>query len=124
MAQWGLPDNEQENAIRYLQREGFLDEKRFCSAFVHDKSKYNRWGAYKIRYELQKKQISESLIREALSKIDPATNRQQLKQLLAAKRKTVQGKSEYEIQQKLIRFAAGKGFAREDIEAAIEQISF
>ena len=119
MMRWGLPEDEQQKAIQYLQRENFLDEKRYCRAFVHDKSQYNRWGVYKIQYELKKKQIPDSLIRDAVSEMDTAANREQLRLLLANKRKSVKGANEYEINQKLMRFAAGKGFSLEDIEAAL-----
>ncbi|MDR1527214.1 MAG: RecX family transcriptional regulator [Dysgonamonadaceae bacterium] len=119
MIRWELPEQEQKRVILYLQKENFLNEQRFCRAFVHDKSKYNHWGAYKIRYELQKKQIPEACIREALSGIDKETNQQQLQQLLTAKRKTVTGKNEYEINQKLMRFAVGKGFLLEEIQTAL-----
>ena len=119
MTGWGLPEEEQNKVIQYLQRENFLDEKRYCRAFVHDKSQYNRWGAYKIRYELKKKQIPDPLIREAIAEIDTDASREQLRQLLANKRKTVKGDNEYAINQKLMRFAAGKGFSLEEIEAAL-----
>ena len=120
MSLWGLPEADQKKVILHLQREKFLDERRYCRAFVHDKSQYNRWGSYKIQYELKKKQIPDALIREALSEIDPDACREQLSQLLANKRKTVKGANEYEINQKLIRFAAGKGFSLEDIETALD----
>jgi regulatory protein len=120
MTRWELPEPEQKKLIESLRKEKFLDEQRFCRAFVHDKSCYNHWGAYKIRYELRKKQIPDTLIREALAEIDPAAHREQLQQLLAAKRKTVKGKNESERKQKLIRFAAGKGFSIEEIEAALD----
>ena len=119
MMRWGLPGDEQKRAIQYLQRENFLDEKRYCQAFVHDKSRYNRWGSYKIQYELKKKQIPDFLIRETVSEIDADVYREQLRQLLTHKRKTVKGANEYEINQKLMRFAAGKGFSLEEIEAAL-----
>ena len=119
MTDWELSEQEQKKIIQHLQRENFLNEKRYCQAFVHDKSQYNRWGAHKIRYELKKKQIPDSLIREAVSEIDTDVSREQLCQLLAHKRKTVKGANEYEINQKLMRFAAGKGFSIEDIEAAL-----
>jgi len=119
MSRWGISEEEQQKAVQYLQRENFLDEKRFCRAFVHDKSQYNRWGPYKIRYELKKKQISDHLIREAMSETDTDTRREQLRGLLTHKRKTVKGANEYEINQKLMRFAAGRGFSFEDIEAAL-----
>ena len=119
MTEWGLSEVEQKKAIQYLQHEKFLDENRYCRAFIHDKSQYNRWGAHKIRYELKKKQIPDTLIREAVSEIDTDVYREQLCQLLANKRKTVKGSNEYEINQKLIRFAAGKGFSLDDIERAL-----
>jgi regulatory protein len=120
---WNLSEQEQKRLIQYLQKEKFLDEERFCRAFVHDKMQYNHWGIYKIRYELQKKQISESLIREVLSEIDAEETRRRLRQMLAAKRRTLKGKNDYEIDQKLMRFAAGKGFSLEDIEAALKPSS-
>ena len=119
MIRWGLSEAEQKKAVQYLQREHFLDEKRYCRAFVHDKSQYNHWGSYKIQYELKKKQIPDGLIREAISEMDKEVQREQLQKLLVHKRKTVKGANEYEINQKLIRFAAGKGFPLEDIEAAL-----
>jgi regulatory protein len=119
MIRWGLSEEEQKKIIQQLQRENFLNEKRFCRAFVHDKSQYNHWGSYKIKYELKKKQIPDSLIREAISEINTDVSREQLCQLLAHKRKTVKGANEYEINQKLMRFAAGKGFSLEEIEAAL-----
>jgi len=120
MIRWEISFENQNKIINYLQKEKFLDEKRFCKAYVNDKFKYSRWGAYKIKYELKKKQIPEEIIKEALQNIDSEENRKQLSQLLKAKLKTVKGKNEYEIKQKLIRFAAGRGFSLEDIEAAFE----
>jgi len=76
----------------------------------------------KIKYELRKKYISGSLIRSVLENINPQENRERLLQLLNAKKHTVKGKNEFEIQQKLMRFAAGRGFAVDDIMWAMEFI--
>ncbi|MDR0865197.1 MAG: RecX family transcriptional regulator [Candidatus Symbiothrix sp.] len=123
MIRWELAAEDQKKIIGKLQSEKFLDERRFCKAFVNDKSKYSHWGVYKIQYELKKKQLPESFIREALSEIDREENREQLRKLLATKQKTVKGVNEYEIKQKLVRFAAGKGFLLEDIESVIPSIN-
>ena len=113
---WEMAKDEQDKIIRRLQQEKFLDENRYCRAFVNDKSKYAHWGAYKIKYALKKKQVPDDLIREALQNLDPEENREQLRQLIERKRKSVRGKSEFEIRQKLMRFAVGRGFALEEIE--------
>ncbi|MDR0507833.1 MAG: RecX family transcriptional regulator [Dysgonamonadaceae bacterium] len=119
---WEIPYNEQNRLIERLQKEKFLDEKRYCHAFVNDKIKYNHWGIYKIKYELNKKQIPESLIQEALEQIDGNENKELLIKLLRNKRRVVYGRNEFEIKQKLIRFAVGRGFSIEEIEKALERI--
>jgi regulatory protein len=120
MDAWEIPAGEQVQIIRKLSQEKFLDESRYCRAFVNDKTKYSHWGVYKIRFELKKKQIPEELIREALENIDPKENDQQLRQLLEQKRKSIKGKNEFEIRQKLMRFAASRGFPMEAIERYVQ----
>jgi regulatory protein len=119
MDAWEILVGEQDKIIRKLCQEKFLDETRYCRAFVNDKTKYSHWGVYKIRFELKKKQIPEELIREALENIDPEENTEHLRQLLEQKKKSVKGKNEFEIRQKLMRFAASRGFSTEAIERAI-----
>ncbi|MDR1683490.1 MAG: RecX family transcriptional regulator [Candidatus Symbiothrix sp.] len=115
MTDWELSSSDQEKIIQRLQKEGFLNDERFCRAFVKDKFRYNKWGVHKIAYELKRKQLPENLIQEALQSIDSQEKEEQLKQLLAQKRKTVKGANDYEINQKLIRFAVGRGFGLDEI---------
>ena len=119
LTRWELTLDQQNKIIQHLQKEKFLDEIRFCRAFVNDKSKYNQWGNYKIKYELKKKNIPEDLIKEALQAINPKESRKQLCQLLQNKKKNIKGKNDFEIKQKLIRFAASRGFSLEEIEKAL-----
>jgi len=119
LTRWELSTDQQNKIIQHLQKEKFLDESRFCRAFVNDKSKYNQWGSYKIKYELKKRQIPDDLIKEAQQAIDPEASLNQLRQLLQKKKKTAKGKNDFEIRQKLIRFAASRGFSLEEIEHAL-----
>ena len=117
MDAWEIPADQQNQIIQRLQSEKFIDEERYCKAFVNDKAKYNRWGVHKIRFELRKKQISETLIQEALNNLNPEENRERLRLLIEQKKKTVKGKNEWDIRQKLLRFAASRGFSQEDSES-------
>ena len=119
MDEWTIPAEQQDQIIRQLQKEKFLDEERYCKAFVNDKAQYNRWGIHKIRFELRKKQLPEPLISEALRNLDPKENRARLQLLITQKKKSVKGKNEWEIRQKLLRFAASKGFSQEEIERVL-----
>ena len=119
MDAWETPADRQNQILQQLRKENFLDEERYCKAFVNDKAKYNRWGINKIRFELRKKQIPEVVIREALKNLDSKENREQLRLLIDRKKKTIKGKNEWEIRQKLLRFAAGRGFSQEEIESVL-----
>ena len=121
MDDWEIPADKQNQIIRQLQKEKFLDEERYCKAFVNDKSKYNRWGIFKIRFELRRKQISEALIHEALANMNPEENLERLRLLIEQKKKSVKGKNDFEIKQKLLRFAVSRGFSQEDIEKVISK---
>ena len=119
MVAWEIPANQQIQIIQHLQKEKFLDEGRYCKAFVNDKAKYNRWGVEKIRFELRKKQIPDILIQEALKNLNPEESRERLRLLIEQKKKSVKGKNEWEIRQKLLRFAASRGFSMEEIEVML-----
>lgn len=118
---WEIPGQEQVLIIKELENNNFLNEDRYASAFINDKSKYNKWGAVKIRFELKKKGIAVSVIDRHLTSIDREENLERLRLLLINKQKTVKGKNPYEVRQKLIRFALGRGFTFEEIEKVLPE---
>jgi len=121
MSHWDISANEQEKIIQKLQKENFLNEERYCQAFVNRKIKHNNFqGIHKIKYELEQKKIPQNLIQQALSQINHQETCEQLEKLLENKRKTIKGNTDYEINQKLIRFAYQRGFSIEDIEFTIK----
>jgi len=124
MDEWEIPSEQKNKIIQKLQKEKFLDEGRYCRAFVHDKIRYNKWGFYKIRFELKRKQIPEKLIQEALKSLDPEENRERLRVLIEQKIKSVKGNNEWEIKQKLLRFATSRGFSQDDVEIIFTSIPF
>lgn len=48
LSQWGATPEMMEKIVRHLQDERYIDQKRFCSAFVRDKYRFNQWGRVKI----------------------------------------------------------------------------
>lgn len=119
---WEIALPVQNRIIQRLIQEHFLDEERFCKSFVHDKTKFNKWGINKIKFELRKRNIPDNLIQSVLDAVNPEENRERLLQLLIVKKKSVKGKNDFEVQQKLMRFAAGRGFTVDDILWVIERI--
>lgn len=110
MEKWGLEKDMQASIMEYLVKERFVDNERYCRAFVRDKMRYNHWGEKKIEQALWLKGIDKSVSSQILKEIDTEEWVEILSSELSKKRKTVKGRNEYEIKQKLIRFAAGRGF--------------
>ena len=114
MQRWEIEGDVQQRIVKRLLEERFIDENRYAHAFVRDKSRYNRWGSTKIRFELKRRGISERDIEDALCEIDEEESLSTLRNLLESKRRTVKGRSEYEIKAKLVRFAVSRGFSIQD----------
>jgi len=114
-----LCEQDKNAIIDRLLKEHFIDEDRYCRAFVNDKSKYSRWGSLKIQYHLMKKNIPERIIIDALQTIDSDADISRLSEILVQKQKTIKGHNEWETRMKLIRFAAGRGFPMKEIEQAL-----
>ena len=110
-----LPETEIETVINKLVADKFIDEARYARSFIADKLRFNKWGAQKIKNHLRAKYVPSSIIEEAFCEFEDEALTQALPDLLEKKRKSVTGKSEYEINTKLIRYALGKGFAMSDV---------
>lgn len=115
MQRWELSAEEQEQILCRLVDERFIDEQRYATAFVRDKSRYNKWGRQKIKSELIRRGIPSHQIDTALCEINEDENTETLRHIIDTKRRTVKGKTEYEVRTKLIRFALSRGFEMSDI---------
>lgn len=113
LAKSELPEEACERVLQKLQAERFVDEARFARCFVHDKFRFNHWGRLKINYELSQKGIPSHLRESALAAIDEAQYQETLTDLLRTKLRSTKAKNAYELVQKLLRFAASRGFEGE-----------
>lgn len=116
---WEMPAGEQKKIIERLQQEGFIDEARYCRAFVNDKVRFNRWGRIKIRAALSEKRLPRELVNEAIENIDEELYTAALAEVIATKRRELKGKNDYSAQQKIMRYAASRGFEPSFIMKAI-----
>ena len=119
LAAWGVGDAQQQRIIERLIKENFICEERFCRAFVNDKVRFNRWGRRKISLALREKRVDEALAREALEAINEEEYLSALMAVVAAKRRELKGKDDYLSKQKILRYAASRGFETSLIMNAI-----
>lgn len=112
----GLDDATCERLLDRLEDEGYIDEERYARAFVHDKLEYDRWGRIKMTQALRLKGISRSTIDAAMADvIEDEHYREVLRHILRQKVATLAFDADdreeaYKALQKLVRFAASRGF--------------
>lgn len=119
-----LPQEACKRIISHLLKEKFIDEHRFCRSFIHDKLRFNKWGRIKINYELKMRNISPDIYQDMLDNLDTEEYREVLSDLLRSKKKSVKGKDNRDIHQKLIRFAAGRGFENKEIFRCLKESGY
>ena len=106
----GVPYAVQEEIITRLTNEKFIDEARYCRAFVNDKVRFNRWGRLKITAALREKRLPQEYIKEAMENIDEDAYLQSLQETIDIKRRELKCKDDFATQQKIIRHAASRGY--------------
>jgi len=120
MKRWGMAIEVQERVIARLVKERYVDDERYARAFVKDKIRYNKWGRRKVQQGLWMKRIDDDIQQRVLDEVDDAEYLAVLRPLLAQKRKNTQAQSDYELTQKLVRFALGRGFTYDIIRQCLD----
>ena len=110
MRRWELDETVQNRIIDRLIKERYVDDERYARAFVKDKIRYNKWGRRKVQQALWQKHIDAEIQQRVLDEIDEKEYLDILRPLLKQKRKSIKAESDYELNQKLVRFALGRGF--------------
>ena len=111
-----------ERIIAELKKEKYIDELRFTRSFINDKIRFNKWGKVKIEFALRQKRIPENIVSEAFLDYSENQLNDSLPNLLQAKWKTIKGNTEYEKQNKLIRFALSRGFEMNNIRQCLKNL--
>ena len=110
MKRWELDEMVQNHVINRLTEERFIDNERYARAFVKDKIRYNKWGRRKVQQALWMKRIDTDIQQRVLDEIDEKEYLDVLRPLLKQKRKSIKAGNDYELNQKLVRFALSRGF--------------
>ena len=128
MRRWELDETAQNRIIDRLIKERYVDDERYARAFVKDKIRYNKWGRRKVQQALWQKHVDADIQQRVLDEIDEKEYLDVLRPLLKQKRKSIRAANDYELNQKLARFALSRGFTFDlirqcmDIEDDFEEI--
>ena len=110
MKRWKIDAATQDSIIARLVKERYIDNERYARAFVKDKIRYNKWGRRKVQQALWMKRISDDIQQKVFDEIEDKEYLDVLIPLLKQKRKSTKANSDYELNQKLVRFALSRGF--------------
>ena len=120
MRRWGVDDDVQARVMAYLIKGKYVDDERFCRLFVRDKIRFNGWGRRKVEQALYQKRIDKVVSGPILDAIDDSEYINVLRPLIRSKRKSIKAASEYERNQKLMKFALSRGFEWNIIRQCID----
>lgn len=107
LARLGANDVQIDEVIGILQKQQYLDEQRYCRAFVHDKVAFQAWGRMKIIMGLRTKHLPEREIQQALDDMDETVYASNIRKAIQSKR----GQDK----QKIIRFMLQRGYTFDDL---------
>ena len=108
LATFDMPDSEKDKFLKLLVDEGYLDDERYASTFVRSKIHLKKWGVNKIKMALKMKGLSDEIISNALSEIDPEIYKEELIKVLKAKK--INETDPYKRKAKLAQYAIQKGY--------------
>ena len=120
LKRWELDTAAADRIITRLQKERYIDDARYARAFVKDKIRYNKWGRRKVEQALWQKRIADDIRQQVLGEIDENEYLDVLRPLLKQKRRTTKAENDYALNQKLVRFALGRGFTFDLIRQCLD----
>ncbi len=110
---WGGDTATAEAVIDALYANHYLDDERYCRAYVHDKLLFRHWGKVKIRMMLQAHGLPKECIASAIENIDESEYNCILREVMKQKKNVSR--------EQQIRFLLQRGFEYRDILAALDE---
>lgn len=120
MRRWGMDEEAQAAVMARLTQERYVDDERYCRAFVADKIRYNKWGRRKVEQALWQKRIDSETVRRILNEIDEREYVSVLRPMLQQKRRTTRASNDYELRMKLMKWALSRGFGMDIIRQCMD----
>jgi regulatory protein len=120
MRRWDMSDEAQARVMARLVSERYVDDERYARAFVYDKIRYNKWGRRKVEQALWLKRIDSDIQQRVLDEVDDEEYLRVLRPLLNQKRRSIKAANDYELNQKLVRFALQRGFTYDIIRQCVD----
>ena len=121
LKRWKVDADKHDEIIAYLIENKYIDNIRFAFAYTRDKSNFSAWGETKIKMALRAKGISNNIIEDAISSIDENSMIEKTEKALDTKLRNLKYKDNYDLRNKLLRFAFSRGYDMGVVSSYIEK---
>jgi regulatory protein len=123
LGRWGAHDEKTKKwIIDKLSEDKFINEERYCRAFITDHFRHSHWGKVKITTALRSKNIPPEVIASGLEVIDQDEYLDLLKRTIDGQMKKIKAKNRTDLKGRLLRHALGKGFESHLVYDAINSL--
>lgn len=117
----GIYGEELEEILFELIKEKFLDEERFARSYARGKFYIKKWGRNRIKLELKKRKISSYCIAMAMEEIKELEYVDTLTSIFKEKKEQYPLLSEFEKNNKALRYCISRGFEPELVYKILDQ---
>ncbi len=120
---WNIHRIDEDLIIEQLLKDKYIDENRYCQAFIRDQFRFSGWGRIKINYTLRQKLIDPLTISQSMAVIDEEEYIESLRKILRGKSRGLKAIPTHVQSEKLMRFAISRGFEIDIIKQCLKELS-
>ena len=110
MRNWGVQSADIQRVIESLVAERFVDNLRFATAYVRDKTRFNHWGRVKTTLMLRQKHIDKQVINEAFNELPESDYQRAFEDERDKKMRQLRALKPFERNRKTAAYLIQKGF--------------
>lgn len=112
-----------DTIIVYLLQHNFLNEERFAKAYVTGKFRNKKWGKRRLILELERKDVSKTIINLAIKEIDEEIYYKTFNDLVEKQFLAIKEKNTYKKKRKLFDYLAYRGWESDMIYDKLSEIT-
>lgn len=112
-----------DTIIVHLLQHNFLNEERFAKAYVTGKFRNKKWGKRRLILELERKDVSKTIINLAIKEIDEEIYYKTFNDLVEKQFLAIKEKNTYKKKRKLFDYLAYRGWESDMIYDKLSEIT-
>lgn len=121
LAKKDVPEDIIEDTLDRMVELRYLDDAAFADTFTRSRHEYQRKGSRAIRQELRRKGVGEDLIEAAMENIDPESETENARTLVAKKLASTRGLDRHKRVNRLAGMLMRKGYSGSDVFDVIRE---